>query len=122
MPHDYPNSARLCRRAQFARIVRHGRVCPGRECVVRVQPRTESGARLGVAAPRKYGNAVRRNRFKRLVREAFRLARDDLGVCDYMVTPRKALREPTLEGITLDLRDAHARAGKTVARGEAHDA
>lgn len=30
-------------------------------------------ARLGLAVSRKYGNAIKRNKFKRLVREAFRV-------------------------------------------------
>ncbi len=75
-------------------------------------PNKAGRARLGMAAPRRYGNAVRRNRFKRLVREAFRRAGGALGRFDYMVTPRKTLREPTLAGITRDLRAAHARACK----------
>jgi len=33
-------------------------------------------SRLGVSVPRKVGNAVRRNRIKRIVRETFRLYRE----------------------------------------------
>ena len=76
---------------------------PGRQCLVRRLANGRSYARLGIAAPRRYGKAVRRNRFRRLVREAFRLESSELGAYDYFVSPRRSLQEPTLEGIRADL-------------------
>jgi ribonuclease P protein component len=43
--------------------------------VLLVAPRDESEARLGLTVSRRVGGAVRRNRIKRLVREAFRTDR-----------------------------------------------
>ncbi len=53
-------------------------------------------ARLGIVAGRRYGNAVQRNRIKRLIREAFRRIRHDLpaGV-DCVVLPRPGA-DPTI--------------------------
>ena len=50
----------------------------------------ERDARIGIAASKRYANAVGRNRIKRLIREAFRLhiLRLPPG-CDFVVVPKK---------------------------------
>jgi ribonuclease P protein component len=49
------------------------------------------GARLGITVTRKVGNAVRRNRIKRLVREWFRSRRGGLGTCDLVVIAKQGI-------------------------------
>jgi len=66
----------------------------------------EPGApcRLGVGVSTRHGGAVRRNRIKRLCREAFRLVRGELpGGWDFMVIPRVG-GEFTLEGLMASIR------------------
>ena len=47
-------------------------------------------ARLGLSVSRRVGNAVERNRWKRLIRETFRTARADLPAgIDFVVSPRR---------------------------------
>ncbi len=48
----------------------------------------EGGPRLGLAVSRRVGNAVVRNRWKRLVREYIRLNAESLGPVDLVVVPR----------------------------------
>lgn len=60
-------------------------------------------ARLGLSVSRKVGNAVVRNRWKRLIREAFRLTQDRLpsGI-DLVIIPRAA-EPPTLAEVQTSL-------------------
>jgi ribonuclease P protein component len=62
--------------------------------------------RLGITVTKRYGDAHLRNRFKRLVREAFRLCRHRLpkGV-DLNVKPRQAAEKATLVSIEQELID-----------------
>lgn len=65
---------RLSRSADFDRVYRSGDSKGNRYLVVHAFPRGEDAQgppRLGVSVGKKVGNAVRRNRVKRVIREAF---------------------------------------------------
>ena len=100
---SYPKAARLLRKGCFRRVLSRGEVHPGRQALVRRLGNERGRARLGISTPWRYGKAHRRNRFRRLVREAFREIQTELGAYDYLVSPRRGLAEPTLDGITRDL-------------------
>ncbi|MCP4339998.1 MAG: ribonuclease P protein component [Desulfobulbaceae bacterium] len=74
------SSVRLRKTRDFNRVYRNGARLYGKGFTL-VYLRDEhsdscfSGSRLGISVPRKVGNAVQRNRIKRIVREAFRLHR-----------------------------------------------
>ena len=75
-------------------------------------------SRLGLSVSRKVGNAVIRNRWKRLLREAFRLRRIQLppGV-DLVVTPRTST-PAELSVIMESLTAVARRAAKKLARAK----
>jgi ribonuclease P protein component len=66
---------RLRQRAEFLSVQAGGRKLHGRHVLAIAQQRAESGprGRLGLTVTKKVGNAVVRNRIKRLVREWMRL-------------------------------------------------
>ncbi|MGD8896908.1 MAG: ribonuclease P protein component [Acidobacteriota bacterium] len=63
---------RLRVRGDFDRVFRRGRRLGGRLFTVIALPNGRPDHRLGIAASRKLGGAVVRNRARRLVRESFR--------------------------------------------------
>jgi ribonuclease P protein component len=90
---------RLKRPQDFLRARRQGRRRAGRFLVLWAYDRAESprrAARLGVQVGRKDGIAVRRNRFKRRVRDIFRLHKHELarGWDVVVATRREAVRPP----------------------------
>ena len=62
--------------------------------------------RLGVITTRKFGNAVKRNWFKRTVREEFRHIKDQLPNIDLVVIARKTVREVSAERIRVSLSES----------------
>ncbi|MDX9821234.1 MAG: ribonuclease P protein component [Syntrophales bacterium] len=87
---SFRKDERIRNRRDF-QIVYDGGVRRGSEHFVVVSLKNSSGAtRLGITVSKKVGNAVKRNRIKRLVREFFRLNKARLpGARDIVVIARR---------------------------------
>jgi ribonuclease P protein component len=76
--------------ADFKRIYNGGRSASDGTLVVYVRANDMERTRLGLSVSRQVGNAVTRNRWKRHLREAFRLNREQLPTgLDVVVIPRR---------------------------------
>lgn len=93
----WPKSRRLLRRADYLACYSRGERCLTRHFVVfiRPDPHLPTG-RVGLAVTKKSGGAVERNRFKRVLREFFRLHQALLPQADLVVTPKRGLRAARL--------------------------
>lgn len=106
---------RIAKTAEYERV--YGRRCSASDGVLLVfAAENELGhVRVGHSVSRKVGGAVKRNRWKRLIRDAARLERDQLpkGV-DFVVIPRAA--RPVLDELRQSLRSLSQRLARRLAR------
>jgi ribonuclease P protein component len=75
---QFPKTARLTKRSEFLDLFRKGRKVHTTHFVFFSKARGSGDSRLGVTVSTKVGNAVVRNRIKRLLREFFRQRRHTL--------------------------------------------
>jgi len=85
---SFPKSLRLLSRRDFFIHSYQKNDCKGRFIVVEYKDNSLDFSRLGITVTKKFGKAVLRNRFRRLIRESFRLDREKMiqGV-DIVVRP-----------------------------------
>jgi ribonuclease P protein component len=98
----HPKVNRLRKPREFRRVYERGKRFEGRFVTVFIIPSETAFQRLGITASKKaIGNAVQRNRAKRLLREAFRLSAAELGELnvnfDWVLNARRSLLRGKLE-------------------------
>ena len=101
-------SQRIRRHADFQDVYEHGTRVPGRYYTLFTKPNGLAIGRLGIAATKRLGGAVIRNRAKRLIREVFR--RNDIAPgFDIVVVPRRELLTTSLTALESEYRASIAR-------------
>jgi len=98
-PHE-----RIRRRPEFQQVYERGARVHSRFSTVFLLPNGSTIGRLGIAATRKLGGAVQRNRAKRLIREVFRRNKIAPGF-DIVVIPKRELLEASLSTLEADYRN-----------------
>ncbi len=107
----FPPEQHVRRRPEFQRVYDHGERVRARLMTVMVLFTDRPFSRLGIAATRKLGGAVVRNRAKRLVREVFRRAHVPPGL-DIVVIPRPGLLDAEYRVIEAEFGYVLRRAGR----------
>ncbi len=103
---SFPKNRRLASNRQFKAVLDHGRRVGNELLTLYRAPNVRGYPRLGVSVGKSSGNAVVRNRLKRLLREAFRQSQDRIPRdFDYvlMIAPAlsRRLKEPRTGAKTL---------------------
>lgn len=94
---SFPKTQRILKRKGFVNLNRSGKRVQTDHFFITVGRSGLGVTRLGIAASKRTGNAVQRNRIKRLVREFFRLNKDRLpeGV-DIVIAAKKGAADLNL--------------------------
>ena len=96
---------RVRRRVDFERAYSTGVRVPARFMTLFVAANGGSVSRLGIAASRKFGPAVERNRAKRLSREIFRRHKITTGL-DVIIVPRREMLDASFASLENDYAQA----------------
>lgn len=112
----FPREARVRLRSEYQRIHREGaRVHTTHFTIVARPTLAADGARFGCAVSRKVGNAVVRNRLRRMLKEMFRRSRSSLPAVDFVFIAKpeaRALASERLDTLAAELLDAIELAGR----------
>ena len=89
MNKSYPGFMRLHKSWEYQLVRKMGCKYNTPHFVLLVLENSVKNSRLGITVTRKVGNAVKRNRLKRIIREFFRQSQNEYFIMDYSIIARK---------------------------------
>ena len=100
MDQRFTRKERLQKRKEFQKVFDEGKVFSNDQTTVYALLNDDPVSRLGLVVGRKFGNSPKRNRFKRIFREAYRLNKNILSMgVDIIIIPRSGLTDLSLGAI-----------------------
>ena len=89
MNYKFTKEERLRKTNEFRYVFENGKVFKDKNFVAHLLLNNRQNSRLGIVVKKKIGNAVKRNRTKRLFRDAFRTGKNNLTKdIDIIIIPR----------------------------------
>ena len=86
----FPKTVRLVSQLDFDRVFRDGIVASDSVLVVHAVRGKQPWTRIGLSVSKRVGNSPTRNRWKRLIRESFRLQKNEIPLnIDLVVRPKR---------------------------------
>jgi len=108
----FSKAERLQRGWQFRRVYEAGQCLRGRLLVLYVMAEPSEPTHVGVVTSRRIGNAVVRNRARRLLREAYRLNKQKLNDhLQLVMVARSAIRDRKLRDVEAEMLSLWQKAG-----------
>jgi len=103
---SFTKKERILKRADFINISLHGHRRRTKNFTIIAQPNGGDITRLGIAVSKRVGNAVKRNRVKRLMREFFRLRKHSMPTgYDVVLIPLHKIEAPSFSKVCNELGD-----------------
>ncbi len=100
MQQSFSKDKRLVSNEQFRNVLACGRRLDNNLLTVYIAENNCGYPRLGVSIGKIHGNAIKRNRLKRFIREAFRQCQEQIpNNYDYLVMIKKTVKQTTFEQI-----------------------
>jgi ribonuclease P protein component len=110
--HGFPKGERLLKRREFLSLSSRGRKIHTEHFLVLYGEPVTSSIRIGITVSRKAGNAVVRNRCKRMIREFYRLNKGLFILADYNFIAKPGVARMVFPDFVRELTSALQRLGK----------